>query len=90
VKQVACYSDDLVWLALESGDQSFAQSIFIGERRIGELFADDQDLPGFPHFLVGEVAATQQRNVHRVQVVLIYTAEVTERHLVASNGRTSF
>ena len=79
---VAHDADDLVRLAANSRDESFAQCLFIRKDGIDECLANDDDLVRLSDFLLGEISSAQQRNSQRVEVVLINATPVSAKLLV--------
>ena len=83
---VANDADDLIRLAADSRDQSFAQCFFVRKSRIDELLADDDHLVALSHFLLGEIPSAQQRNSHRAEVVLVHATKVNAKAWSGETG----
>src|ERR1041384_1859324 len=83
-------TDNLEGLITQRADQTFAQRLFIRENSVDKLLANHEHLVALPHLLLGEVSSSQQRNVHRVEVLLIDATKVSIKSLVRADRWPAF
>src|SRR5215475_8146420 len=87
---VADDADDLEWkVPADIDQQTFAERVFVREKLSRQFFADDDDLAGRSHLLLGELTPPKQGNFHCAKIVLIDPAVIGCYH-VALIPRSAF
>src|SRR6185295_16967426 len=89
MKNVARDADDLPRFITHHQHQSLSEGFFVRKDLAREQFADNQHFGALANLLFGEVAAAQQWNSHRAEIVLVYAPKIRVESVDHIHGRAA-